>query len=49
MVNVSLSDREVEILLKSINHCMQTCEEGGPKDNCPDCQSLRGVLDKLSE
>lgn len=48
MVNISLSDKEIEILQKSIKHCMQTCKEGGQKDNCPDCESLREVLDKLS-
>ncbi|MHB1347775.1 MAG: hypothetical protein ACYCXK_09820 [Candidatus Humimicrobiaceae bacterium] len=48
MVTVSLNEKEVELLKKSINHCLETCEEGGSKDGCTDCAELEKILIKLS-
>lgn len=47
MFSVSLSEKEIELLKKSINHCLETCKEGGSKDGCTDCASLEAVLKKL--
>ena len=49
MVTISLSEKEIEILKKSINHCIETCEDGGSGNGCPDCESLHSILDKLSK
>lgn len=46
MVNVSLTEKEVELLKKSINHCLETCEEGSDS-GCTDCEALKEVLKKL--
>ncbi|AHF08507.1 hypothetical protein [Desulfitobacterium metallireducens] len=46
-MNIELTKDEVEILLKSGRHCLGTCEEGGPGQECPDCQRLQQVMDKL--
>ena len=48
MANLSLTDREIELLKKSINHCLETCDEGGGEKGCPDCKSLKDVLEKIS-
>lgn len=49
MVNISLSDKEIEILKKSVNHCLETCADGGSEGGCPDCESLNSILEKLSK
>lgn len=47
MVSLSLSEKEVELLRKSINHCMESCGDNNANGVCPDCESLRLVLNKL--
>jgi len=49
MLNVSLTEKEIELLKKSINHCLETCKKGGSKDGCSDCESLETLLQKLSQ
>lgn len=46
-MNIDLTKEEVEILLKSGSHCLSTCQEGGSGQECPDCQKLKRVMDKL--
>lgn len=48
MTNVSLSEKEIDLLKKSINHCLETCHKGGAKDGCTDCAALEDVLKKLT-
>jgi hypothetical protein len=48
MDNITLSEKEVEILKKSINHCIETCKEGGSESGCTDCDSLGAILEKLT-
>jgi hypothetical protein len=45
MVSVSLTDREAELLKMSINHCLETCAQGG--NGCTDCEALKEILKKL--
>lgn len=49
MVNVSLTEKELELLKMSINHCLETCAQGGDDKGCKDCGNLRAVLDKISQ
>lgn len=48
MPKIELSSQEIELLKRSIDHCLSTCHQGGIEQGCPDCQSLRDVLAKLS-
>ncbi|MEL4105725.1 hypothetical protein IZU99_05215 [Oscillospiraceae bacterium CM] len=47
MFTVSLSEKEIDLLKKSIQHCLSTCHEGGSKDGCTDCAALESVLARL--
>lgn len=47
MFTLSLNEKEIELLKKSINHCLETCKKGGADNGCKDCESLDGVLKKL--
>jgi len=47
MLTLSLTDKEIDLLKKSINHCLKTCREGGPENGCKDCEALEGVLTRL--
>lgn len=48
MLTLSLTEKEIELLKKSINHCLETCKNGSGKDGCTDCAALEKVLSKLS-
>lgn len=46
MANINLNEKEIELLKKSVNHCLDTCQN---KDSeCSDCEALKEVLAKLS-
>ncbi|MGE5417862.1 MAG: hypothetical protein ACM3UZ_14085 [Acidobacteriota bacterium] len=47
MATINLTEKEIELLKKSINHCLETCEEGSGS-GCTDCEALREVLNKLT-
>lgn len=47
IVNIDLTEEDLNILLKSGSNCLNTCEEGGPGRECPDCQRLQHVMAKL--
>jgi hypothetical protein len=47
MFELSLNEKEIQLLKKSINHCLETCKKGGVKDGCDDCEALEGVLIRL--
>ncbi|MEN6327520.1 MAG: hypothetical protein ABFD18_15110 [Syntrophomonas sp.] len=49
MANVNLNEKEVELLKKSINHCLDTCENKEKESECTDCEALKDVLVKLSK
>lgn len=46
-MNIDLAKEEISILLKACNHCLSTCQEGGSDHQCPDCQKLQQVMNKL--
>ncbi len=48
MKNIPLAEKEIELLKKSINHCLQTCKDGGARNGCTDCEALEGLRGKLS-
>lgn len=48
MLKIELSPKEIEVIKRSIEHCLSTCQQGGVEQDCPDCQSLRDILAKLS-
>ena len=47
MFTLELNEKEIELLRKSINHCLETCKNGSGKDGCSDCVTLEEVLKKL--
>lgn len=47
MFTISLTEVEIELLKKSINHCLETCKKGSVKSGCTDCAALENVLKKL--
>lgn len=47
MFSLSLNEKEIELLKKSINHCLETCKNGGDKNGCTDCITLEEILKKL--
>jgi hypothetical protein len=46
-MNIDLSAEEINVLLKSAQNCLNTCQEGGTDHQCPDCEKLQGVMSKL--
>ena len=47
MVTLTLNEKETELLKKSINHCLQTCKDGGAENGCADCKAIEDVLKRL--
>lgn len=47
MIHLSLTEQEVSVLKMSINHCLETCNQGGARNSCPDCETLREVAGKI--
>jgi hypothetical protein len=47
MFTLDLNEKEIDLLKKSINHCLQTCKDGGPEQGCTDCAAIEEVLNKL--
>lgn len=47
MHTLNLDDKEIKLLRKSIEHCMETCHSGGPHHGCENCEALEGILQKL--
>jgi len=48
MANLNLNEKEIELLKKSINHCLDTCENKEKSNKCSDCEALKEVLLKLA-
>jgi hypothetical protein len=47
MLSFYLNEKEVDLLKKSIDHCLETCKNKSGKDGCPDCTILEEVLKRL--
>ena len=47
MFTLTLNEKEIGLLKKSINHCLQTCKDGGPEDGCTDCAAIEGIMKRL--
>lgn len=47
MFSLTLNEKEIELLKKSINHCLKTCKNGSDRDGCNDCAALENVLKRL--
>lgn len=47
MFTLSLNEKEIGLLKKSINHCLETCKKGGAENGCTDCAALEEVLKRL--
>jgi hypothetical protein len=41
MLSLSLTEKEAELLRKSITHCLATCKEGGARTAVPTARRLR--------
>jgi hypothetical protein len=48
MLTLTHTEKEIELLKKSINHCLDTCKQGGANRGCEDCEALEEVLKKLA-
>ena len=48
MFNLTLTDQEMNVLTLSVNHCLETCKQGGPKSGCTDCETLKQVAEKIA-
>ncbi|MHB1394798.1 MAG: hypothetical protein ACYCYE_17405 [Clostridia bacterium] len=48
MLTLTLNEKEVSLLKKSVNHCLKTCKDGGPEEGCTDCAAIESVLKRLS-
>ncbi len=45
---VELSTKELALLVESITHCLETCQNGGPAAHkCSDCEAAEKVKAKL--
>ena len=44
-MSVELSTDEIKILIESLNHCLETCQNKGKP--CADCDSVKSLLQKL--
>ncbi|HEY5584497.1 MAG TPA: hypothetical protein VIK78_08400 [Ruminiclostridium sp.] len=47
MFTLTLNEKEIDLLKKSINHCLVTCKKGGSETGCTDCAAIEGILKKL--
>jgi hypothetical protein len=47
MTTLTLTEKEVELIQKSIRPCLATCKEVGPKEGCTDCAALEAILKRL--
>lgn len=47
MITLSLTEKEIVLMKKSINHCLDTCKKGGAENGCSDCAALEEVLKKM--
>lgn len=47
MFTLSLNEKEIELLKKSINHCLETCKKGGVENGCKDCEAIESILKRL--
>ncbi len=47
MITLNLTSYEIDLLKKSINHCLETCKKGGADSGCKDCEALENVLKKM--
>lgn len=48
MAAINLTETEIELLKKSINHCLETCQEKDKDAPCTECEALKGILSKLA-
>ena len=49
MMNLELSNEEIDMLLQSARHCLNSCHDGGLENNCPDCRKLEDIILKMQK
>jgi len=49
MVTLTFDPKELDLLKKSVEHCLKTCQQGSAEHGCKDCQALEIVLEKLNK
>lgn len=49
VVNIELSRDEVQLLLRSLQHCLSTCEKKtvSPEEVCEECDTAKDLSDRL--
>jgi hypothetical protein len=50
MINVELSEKEISLLLQSLDHCLGTCQhkEAGRDEPCEDCEAASRLRRRLA-
>jgi hypothetical protein len=50
MINVELSQKEISLLLQSLDHCLGTCQhkEAGRDEPCEDCDAATRLRRRLA-
>jgi hypothetical protein len=51
MINVELSEKDVSLLLQSLDHCLGTCQhkEAGRDEPCEDCEAATRLRGRLAD
>ncbi|MCL4516609.1 MAG: hypothetical protein M1379_13605 [Firmicutes bacterium] len=49
MIHLDLTPEELSVIQKSINNCLETCQQGGAEKGCDDCRLLEKILGKLEQ
>ncbi len=49
MPSIDLDQKQLQILIMSVKHCMESCKEGGKASGCKDCESLEKILSLLEK
>ena len=49
MLKVELSDKDVRLLLQSLDHCLATCQhKSAGSGTCEDCAAAKRLRDRLA-
>jgi hypothetical protein len=50
MIQVELSDKDVRLLLQSLDHCLATCKtKAAGGGACEDCEEAKRLRDRLAK
>lgn len=47
MINLNFTEEEIEVIKISLQNCLKTCKSSGTGIQCPDCETIEKVINKL--